>query len=79
MRQLRVTPRRELAFGVDGLVRQPVRICSTRCVLTDRLGDEGGLGAEEAEEGHFVDPGLAVDARGGGEEFLSAGHNDRKI
>jgi hypothetical protein len=65
-----------------------VRGSATRCVLADGFGDERRLGAEEAEEGHFVDPGLvgdaagsraaeagfAVDAGRGGEEFLSAGH-----
>jgi len=34
-------------------------------VTLDRLGDEGGLGAEGAEERHFVDTRLIGDASGG--------------
>ena len=77
-------------LGLDGLVRQPTGLRGARRVLANRLGDERRFRSEETEQGYFVDPGLigdaarggaaesglAVNPRGGGEEFLSAGHKD---
>jgi hypothetical protein len=93
VRELSVAPVGQLALGLHWLLGEPDGIDGAGRMLAQRLGDEGGLGAEEAEERDLVDAGLigdptrgraaeaglAVKARGGGEEFLSTGHKDRAI
>jgi hypothetical protein len=61
---MRARPGGEFGLGIDRDIGERRPRVGLRVTL-DRLGDEGGLGAEGAEERHFVDTRLIGDASGG--------------